>query len=373
MFFLLELTGDVGSDSFNASKVRKELSASNGKPVDVMIDSFGGYLNEGLSISGAFRDHGQVTVHLRGMIASAATIASMGAKKISMAPEALYLVHKASLTFLDWASRNADQLEDFISELQHTKENLDAMDKAIAQTYASRCKKPVADLLELMKGERWLSAQETLEWGFIDEIQSPVESSETEKPDKARAAAISAQVKALVSPAPITREVADQIVAHGLPLPPVAIIEPDLKNESLFDRIKNNIVSPIVSAISSLKSSEKMPNQTSNSQDPQNTNPAPQNNASPVNTTQDNSTQAQTPAQEPQPQSQSPQNSAVDDLAALRAENERLRAQLAAAPGAVTKDVTAQAVAPKAQTPDSPFAQYLRTCKTAQDLYDRIP
>ena len=372
MYFLLELTGDVGSESFNASKVRKELSASNGKPVDVMIDSFGGYLNEGLSISGAFRDHGQVTVHLRGMIASAATIASMGAKKISMAPEALYLVHKASLTFLDWASRNADQLEDFISELQHTKENLDAMDKAIAQTYASRCKKPVADLLELMKGERWLSAQETLEWGFIDEIQSSDESSVDESGNSG-AASGAAGVKAQAKTASISREVADRIVALGLPMPPVSVIEPAVSNDSVFNRLLHNFVNPIVSAISSLKSSEKMPNQTSNSQDPQNSNPAPQNNASPVNTTQDNSTQAQTPAQEPQPQSQSPQNSAVDDLAALRAENERLRAQLAAAPGAVTQNVTAQAVATKAQTPDSPFAQYLRTCKTAQDLYDRIP
>ena len=149
--FNLQLTGYVGSSTFSARTVRSVLAQYPGKHVDIMIDSFGGSLPEGLSICGAIRDHADVTVHFRGMNASAATIASMGAKKITIAPESMYLVHKVSLEFFDWASRNADQLDSFIKALQDTKEDLDKMDSSIAALYANRCKKKPKDLLDLMQ------------------------------------------------------------------------------------------------------------------------------------------------------------------------------------------------------------------------------
>lgn len=356
--YLLELTGEVGSHTFNAADVRKALKNASGSPVDIMIDSFGGYVNEGLSISGAFRDHGQVTVHLRGMIASAATIASMGANKISMAPEALYLVHKASLNFLDWASRNADELQSFIEQLQHTKENLDAMDRAIAETYARRCKKPVSELLDLMKGERWLSAQETLEWGFIDEIQAQSEDND-DNSDSSNAGPKASCLS-------ITSAVAARMTALGLPLPPVAVVDtsPVAGSENVITRIVNAVVNPIVKAISSLKNSDEMtPESNTKNQTPNTTEPNTQTK------TPDTNTEPQATIQTSQSQNQNSQT----ELAAAQARIAELEAQLAKTPGAVTNNVPAQPVAPKAQTPDSPFAQYLRTCKTAQDLYDRIP
>ena len=70
------------------------LAENQGKQVNVLIDSTGGQLGTGLSISSALKIHGNVSVHFVGLNASAATIASLGASHISMDAGAMYLVHK---------------------------------------------------------------------------------------------------------------------------------------------------------------------------------------------------------------------------------------------------------------------------------------
>lgn len=80
----LHLKGYVGGWDFDSDYVDFVLNKNTDKEVAVLIDSLGGQLNTALSISSAFRRHGNVHVHFVGMNASAATIASMGAKRITM-------------------------------------------------------------------------------------------------------------------------------------------------------------------------------------------------------------------------------------------------------------------------------------------------
>lgn len=326
--FNLQLTGYVGSSTFSARTVRSVLAQYPGKHVDIMIDSFGGSLPEGLSICGAIRDHADVTVHFRGMNASAATIASMGAKKITIAPESMYLVHKVSLEFFDWASRNADQLDSFIKALQDTKEDLDKMDSSIAALYANRCKKKPKDLLDLMQKGQWLSAQEALEWGFVDEI---AQQQSLEKPVISKAQAFAFQ-------------------SLGLPLPPVAI-EPDEKS----------LVSTIVNKIKNLISPNKMDSTT---QQPQNIQPAQTTTQQPQN---------QQTEQSPGQQAQAPQNSEQQ----LRAEIDDLKAQikkLTTPQDSATSSVVSTPVNNGQQeADDSPFARYAQTNKAAKDLFNSLP
>lgn len=44
------------------------------------------------------------------------------------------------------------------------------MDANVATMYATRCKKEPKALLDLMKVGGWLTAQEALDWGFVDEL-----------------------------------------------------------------------------------------------------------------------------------------------------------------------------------------------------------
>ena len=107
----LHLKGFVGGYDFDRDYVDYILAKNPGKPVNVLIDSTDGSLATALSISSAFKRHGDVSVHFVGMNASAATIASLGAKHVSIDTAAWYLVHKCSNEFFKWSSLNADQMK----------------------------------------------------------------------------------------------------------------------------------------------------------------------------------------------------------------------------------------------------------------------
>ena len=168
--YQLHLKGFVGGYDFDADYVDYILSKHEGKEVHVLIDSLGGRSNTALSIFSAFKRHGNVNVHFVGMNASAATIASLGAKHITMDSSAMYLVHKCSVGFFEWGQLNSDGLQALIDNIEHQKADLDKLDANIAQMYATRCKKEPAELLILMKAGGWLTAQEALAWGFVDEL-----------------------------------------------------------------------------------------------------------------------------------------------------------------------------------------------------------
>ena len=193
----LHLKGYVGGWDFDSDYVDFILNKNTDKEVSVLIDSLGGNLSTALSISSAFRRHGNVHAHFVGMNASAATVASMGARHISMDRSAMYLVHQCSQAFFEWGSLNATDMQNLIDNLTKQKNDLDKIDANIAAIYANRCKKKSTELLALMKQGGWLSAQEALDWGFVDEL--------TEFDDE------NAPV--------ITEAVVADCTAHGIPLP----------------------------------------------------------------------------------------------------------------------------------------------------------
>ena len=193
----LHLKGYVGGWNFDRDYVDYILDRNADKPVAVLIDSLGGQLDQALSICAAFRNHGDVTVHYVGMNASAATVASMGAKHVTMDAAAMYLVHQCSLSFFEWGSMNATQMAELIEKCKGTVADLEKFDLTIASLYAAKCKKDVKQLLALMKVGGWLTAKEALEWGFVDEIT-----------DEAEDAAPS-----------LTEDVVTAMVAHGIPVP----------------------------------------------------------------------------------------------------------------------------------------------------------
>lgn len=166
----LHLKGYVGGWDFDSDYVDYILDKNDGQEVNVLIDSLGGSVATALSISSSFRNHGNVNIHYVGMNASAATIASLGAKHVSIDASAMYLVHKCSNFVFKYGQLNADQLQTLIEECEKQKNDLQKIDLNIASAYAGKCKKNKEALLDLMKVGGWLTAKEALEWGFVDEI-----------------------------------------------------------------------------------------------------------------------------------------------------------------------------------------------------------
>ena len=193
----IRLSGYVGGWDFDESYVEYILGKKADEEVNVLISSLGGSVASALRICSLFYEHGNVNVHLSGMNASAATIASLGAKHITIDNFGMYLVHKASSAVTTWRSMNADELRDYIKNLSKSAHDLDKIDENISLMYAQHCKKAQADLLDLMKEGAWLSAKDAKDWGFVDEI-------ETYEDDK--------QVT-------VTNQIVQDLVENNIPIP----------------------------------------------------------------------------------------------------------------------------------------------------------
>lgn len=325
----LHLKGYVGGWDFDADYVDFVLNKNSNSEVHVLIDSLGGSLATALSIVAAFRNHGNVHVHYVGMNASAATIASLGAKHVSIDSSAMYLVHKCSMEFFQWASANSDKLNSIIKEAKQMKDDLEKMDANVAEMYAAKCKKKPEDLLALMKKGGWLTAKEALEWGFVDEI---TEYEDDEAPI-------------------ITDLVAADMSAAGIPVPTGISKE----------QTSNNVMARFIESLTNFFKS----NQNSKSQMTTDTNqPQAQQNEAPA-----------TEVQQTEAITAEDNNNAI---AAKDAEIANLKAEIEAmkkAPGDSTSHVVDSKPSQseqKNEDPSSPEA-FFATRKRAQELYDNIP
>lgn len=165
------INGGIGWP-FSAEYVRHELERFDGQHVDVLISSLGGSAIHALQIRKLFADHGDVTVHLHGFVASAATIIAMGAREIRIGKYALMLVHRCSNWVEKFGQMNAEEIEQAISQLSDEKENLETIDHVVACIYADRCKKSVEECASLMKDARWMTADECVAFGLADSIEA---------------------------------------------------------------------------------------------------------------------------------------------------------------------------------------------------------
>ena len=163
-------------DKFHSQLER--IRAIHAREVRVDIRSTGGDVNDALMIHDALRslaDEGAtVTTRCYGYTASAATIvaqaASEGRRQISA--NAFYLIHNSICA----AEGNALELTGSIELLRKT-------DHRLAMLYAERSGRPLSEVSALMAENngcgRWLTAEEALAAGLVDEIvgSTPVEGS----------------------------------------------------------------------------------------------------------------------------------------------------------------------------------------------------
>lgn len=106
MTYNLNIDDYIGRWGYSKQYVRNQLAGLKGKPVNVRISSLGGAVDDGLDIRQQFVDHGNVTAYLYGLVASSATIAALGAKKVCISRYCLFLVHKVSNWVDAWGQYN---------------------------------------------------------------------------------------------------------------------------------------------------------------------------------------------------------------------------------------------------------------------------
>ena len=134
--------------------------AGDVQTLNVHLNSPGGDVFEGRAIMAALAAfRGKTVAHIDSLCASAATSIALACNEIRMAEGAFFMIHNAS--GLAWGDK---------TELRNTADVLEKIEGAIVNDYTSRTGKPEQEIRDKMQAETWFTAQEALDYGFVDSI-----------------------------------------------------------------------------------------------------------------------------------------------------------------------------------------------------------
>ena len=165
--FNIDILGEISESVNSYNVVQREISNAKGKQLNLVISSGGGSVTEGMAIADLIANYPEETTATGiGLVASIATVVLLSADKVKMTENAFMMIHRP----WSYTMGNADELE-------ATAELLDKMEAKLLDIYtASVIKRKGSQenlenkISEMMAAETWLTAQEALEFGFIDEI-----------------------------------------------------------------------------------------------------------------------------------------------------------------------------------------------------------
>ncbi len=170
---VLIIDGSIGPYGFSKQWLNYMLQDHDNDEIEACISSLGGSVDHAISMHDRLAAHGNSTAILTGMVASSATIIALSSKLTKMSQNSLYLIHKPMTWIDEWGTLNEDDIDALIAKLGKDKNDLGKVTLVIAKMYATKTGKPVKDILDLMKQETWLTADEAKEWGFVDEVFTP--------------------------------------------------------------------------------------------------------------------------------------------------------------------------------------------------------
>lgn len=160
----LTLSGYVGDlyegiDHFSYPDVVLALAqVDDASDLTVHLLSDGGYASEGAAIYALLVSRsGRTDVVVEGIAASAASLIAMAGETVSMAEGSVMMIHDPIGFTQGSSADHAKQIE-----------SLEALATAYARIYAAKSGKSVEDCREVMKAERWYTAEEAIVEGFAD-------------------------------------------------------------------------------------------------------------------------------------------------------------------------------------------------------------
>lgn len=148
-----------GIQATSPNQVTRALKNANGQPVTIKINSGGGDVFAGCEIYNELKNYsGEVTIEIHGLCASIASVIAM-AGKCKMSPLGEIMIHNVS------TSTSGDY-----RDMEHSVEVLKKANKTVAKAYILKTGMSEEEAYNLMDKETWLTADEALELGLIDEI-----------------------------------------------------------------------------------------------------------------------------------------------------------------------------------------------------------
>lgn len=159
----LLIYGYIGEwDDVNSRDVATQLQSVTSKEIHVKINSYGGSVFTAQAILSTLKRHpAAVTVFIDGIAASAATIIAMAGERVVIPSNAMMMIHNP----LTWAGGNAADFREYA-------DMLDKIRDSIIAAYQGKTSLSREKLVALMDAETWISADEAVELGFADEVET---------------------------------------------------------------------------------------------------------------------------------------------------------------------------------------------------------
>jgi ATP-dependent protease ClpP protease subunit len=135
-------------------------SIGQDQPVEVLINSPGGDMFEGIAIYNRLREHGgPVTVKVIGLAASAASIVAMAGERIEIGAASFLMIHNC------WVVAIGNR-----HDFRETADFLEPFDDAMAAVYAARTGLDKTKVAAMLDGETWLNGEQAVAQGFADAL-----------------------------------------------------------------------------------------------------------------------------------------------------------------------------------------------------------
>lgn len=147
-------------ESTSPADVKQMLAeADEDEEIEVTINSGGGSVLAGQEIYTALRNNDKVTIKIESLAGSAAGVIAMaGHNQIS--PVGMVMIHNVSMMGAEGDYHDMEKNADLLKQ----------MNAAMAEAYVQKSGMPLDDVLALMDKETWLTANQCLEYGFVDEL-----------------------------------------------------------------------------------------------------------------------------------------------------------------------------------------------------------
>ena len=168
MAYEIDILGEIGQWGYPANYLRYQLADAGSQPIIINISSPGGEVTDGLAMFDMLAAYeGETTTLGYGLVASIASVVLLAGKKVKMTPNSFLMIHNP------WTMAMGDS-----TELSATADLLAKMEEKLKGIYVEKLEKSgktegnvQLKVKRMMDAETWLTAQEALDMGFIDEIQ----------------------------------------------------------------------------------------------------------------------------------------------------------------------------------------------------------
>jgi ATP-dependent Clp protease protease subunit len=166
IFIYSDIGDSFWGDSVSAGDFKNQLYALKGQvsSVNVRLNSPGGSVFDGVAIYNLLRSFpAAITTQVDGMAASIASIIALAGDKVTMAENAMMMIHDPWMLAMGGAD-----------DLRKSADMLDKVKSAILETYVQRSNLDQNTAAKLMAEETWFTAQEAVDAGLAHSISQPV-------------------------------------------------------------------------------------------------------------------------------------------------------------------------------------------------------